>query len=107
MITGIGWLKQSHGPFLLWSISGDLTSAITGSCPDWNAVSLFTCNGWVECNWSLLQFEWLVPELEEPLLPESLLPSVPFAIAQVSFFTLFTKGFLKGLDGCGSTAVNG
>ena len=104
--TGIGWLKQSHGPLLLCNTSGDRTSAMTGSWPDWNAASLFTCNGWIEFNFSVTLFEWLVSQLEDPLLPESLLPSfAPFDKAQLSFFKCTGNGFLKGLEGWGRTAV--
>ena len=103
--TGIGWLKQSHGPLLLWSTSGDLTSAMTGSLPDWKADSLFTWSGWMEVSFSVPLLEWLVSQLEEPLLPESLLPSVPpLDKAQLSFFRWTGKGFLKGLEGWGRTA---
>ena len=103
--TGIGWLKQSHGPLLLWRTSGDLTSAITGNLPDWNADSLLTCRGWMGARFSLPLLEWLVSQLEDPLLPESLLPSVPpFDKAQLSFFKWTGNGFLKGLEGWGRTA---
>jgi len=103
---GMGWFRQSHGPSLLWSTSGDLTSAMTGSRPDWNASSLLTCRGfWTELSFSVTLLEWLVSQLEEPLLPESLLPSgIPFDNAQLSFFRCTGNGFLKGLEGWGRTA---
>lgn len=80
---------------------------MTGNLPDWKADSLFTCSGWMGARFSLPLLEWLVSQLEEPLFPESLLPSVPpFDNAQLSFFKCTGKGFLKGLEGWGRTAEN-
>ena len=106
IITGIGWLRQSQGPFLLWSTSGDRTSAMTGNWPDWNAASLLTCIvGCINLVFSVVLPEWLVSQLEEPLFPESLLPSLPpLESAQLSFFKCTGNGFLKGLEGWGRTA---